>query len=76
MITRRELERWLLRQGAIRVKRADGHKHFTLRNHHVVLLGHGPQALSATSVSLMMKQLERAGYSREQLRREWAGGRS
>jgi hypothetical protein len=76
MITRRELERWLLREGATRVKRADGHKHFTLRNHHVVLLGHGPQALSATSVSLMMKQLERAGNSREQLRREWAGGRS
>jgi predicted RNA binding protein YcfA (HicA-like mRNA interferase family) len=74
MITRREIERWLLREGATRVKRADGHMHFTLRNHHVVLLGHGPQALSATSVSLMIKQLERAGYSREQLRREWAGG--
>ena len=75
MITRREIERWLLREGATRVKRADGHKHFTLRNHHVVLLGHGPLALSATSVSLMIKQLERAGYTREQLRREWAGGK-
>ena len=74
MITRREIERWLLREGAIRVKRADGHKHFTLRNHHVVLLGHGPQALSATSVSLMIKQLERAGYTREHLRREWGAG--
>ena len=74
MITRREIERWLLREGATRVKRADGHKHFTLRNHHVVLLGHGPQALSATSVSLMIKQLERAGYTREQLRREWGAG--
>ena len=38
MITRRELERWLLREGATRVKRADGHKHFTLRGHHVVVL--------------------------------------
>jgi hypothetical protein len=56
------------------VKRADGHKHFTLRGHHVVVLGHGPQTLSATSVSLVMKQLEQAGYSRERLRREWAGG--
>ena len=71
VITRRELERWLLREGAVRVKRADGHKHFTLRGRHVVVLGHGPQTLSATSVSLVMKQLEQAGYSREQLRREW-----
>ena len=75
MITRRELERWLLREGATRVKRADGHKHFTLRGHHVVVLGHGPQTLSATSVSLVMKQLEQAGYTREQLRREWSGAR-
>jgi hypothetical protein len=76
VITRRELERWLLREGATRVKRADGHKHFLLRGHHVVVLGHGPQALSATSVSLVMKQLEQAGYTRERLRREWGGGRS
>jgi hypothetical protein len=54
------------------VKRADGHKHFDLRGHHVVVLGHGPQTLSATSLSLVMKQLEQAGYNREQLRREWA----
>ncbi len=75
IVTRRELERWLLREGATRVKRADGHKHFTLRGHHVVVLGHGPQALSATSLSLVMKQLEQAGYTREQLRREWGGAR-
>jgi len=61
-----------LREGAVRVKRADGHKHFNLRGHHVVVLGHGPQTLSATSLSLVLKQLEQAGYSREQLRREWA----
>ena len=67
------LESWLLCEGAIRVKRADGHKHFSLRGHHVVVLGHGPQMLSATSLSLVMKQLEQAGYSREQLRREWGG---
>jgi hypothetical protein len=75
VITRRELERWLLREGATRVKRADGHKHFTLRGRHVVVLGHGPQTLSATSLSLVMKQLEQAGYSREELRRAWVGGR-
>jgi len=74
-VTRRELESWLLREGAVRVKRADGHKHFNLRGHHVVVLGHGPQALSATSLSLVIKQLEQAGYSREKLRREWVGGR-
>jgi len=73
VITRRELERWLLREGAVRVKRADGHKHFNLRGHHVVVLGHGPQTLSATSVSLVMKQLEQAGYRRENLRRQWSG---
>jgi hypothetical protein len=71
VVTRRELESWLLREGAVRVKRADGHKHFSLRGHHVVVLGHGPQALSATSLSLVMKQLEKAGYRREQLRRQW-----
>jgi hypothetical protein len=70
VITRRELERWLLREGAVRVKRADGHKHFNIRGHHVVVLGHGPQTLSATSLSL--KQLDQAGYNREQLRRECA----
>jgi len=75
VITRRELESWLLREGAVKVKRADGHKHFNLRGHHVVVLGHGPQTLSATSLSLVMKQLEQAGYSREKLRREWVGGR-
>jgi hypothetical protein len=74
MMTRRALESWLLREGAVKVKRADGHKHFTLGGHHVVVLGHGPQTLSATSLSLVMKQLEQAGYSRERLRREWAGG--
>jgi hypothetical protein len=73
VVTRRELESWLLREGAVRVKRADGHKHFRLRGHHVTVLGHGPQALSATSLSLVMKQLEQAGYRREQLRREWIG---
>jgi hypothetical protein len=75
-MTRRELESWLLREGAIRVKRADGHKHFSLRGHHVVALGHGPQTLSATSLSLVMKQLEQAGYRREDLRQAWAGRRS
>jgi len=75
VITRRELERWLLREGATRVKRADGHKHFMLRGHHVVVLGHGPQTLSATSVSLVMKQLEQAGYTRERIRRAWSGSR-
>jgi hypothetical protein len=72
VITLRELERWLLREGAVRVKRTDGHKHFNLRDHHVVVLGHGPQTPSATSLSLVLKQLEQAGYNREQLRREWA----
>ena len=72
VITRRELVRWLLREGAVRLKRADGHKHFDLRGHHVVVVGHGPQTHSATSLSLVMKQLEQAGYKREQLRREWA----
>ena len=47
---------------------ADGHKRFTLRGHHVVVLGHGPQTLTPASVSLVMKQLEQAGYTREQLR--------
>jgi len=75
-MTRRELESWLLREGAVEVKRADGHKHFSLRGHHVVVLGHGPQTLSATSLSLVMKQLERAGYRRERLRREWFGPHS
>lgn len=75
-MTRRELESWLLREGAIRVKRADGHKHFSLRGHHVVVLGHGPQTLSATSLSLVMKQLEQAGYRREDLRQAWTGRRS
>jgi len=75
VVTRRELESWLLRQGAVEVKRADGHKHFSLRGRHVVVLGHGPQTLSATSLSLVMKQLEQAGYRREYLRREWFGSR-
>ncbi len=75
MITRRELERWLLREGATRVKRADGHKHFMLRGHHVVVLGHGPQTLSATSASLVMQQPEQAGHTRERLRRVWSGPR-
>jgi len=41
-----------------------------------VVLGHGPQTLSATSCSLVMKQLEGAGHRRERLRREWFGPHS
>lgn len=42
-MTRRELESWLLREGGVKVKRTDGHKHFNLRGHHVVVLGLAPK---------------------------------
>ena len=70
-MTRREAERWLLAHGFVEVPGGKtSHRHFHRGAVKITLPGHGGQDLSKKHAGMIFRQLERAGFSREVLRKE------
>ncbi len=73
-VTRREMVRWLEAHGFVQEPgRATGHVHYAGPGVKITLPGHGPQDLTKKHVALIIRALERAGFDREQIRRELGG---
>ena len=70
-VTRRAMEKWLLDHGFTpQPGKATGHRHYELAGTKITLPGHGPQDLTKKHVGLILRALERAGFVKEQVRRE------
>ncbi len=73
MIDRKELAAWLRRNDFVEVKGlGTGHWQFvhTATQVKVVLPGHGDKELRRATFSNVVRDLERAGFDRRQLRKE------
>ena len=70
-VTRRDMMRWLETHGFVQEPgKATGHLHFAGPGVKITLPGHGPQDLTKKHVALIIRALQRAGFDREQIRRE------
>ncbi len=73
-VTRRALARWLLGHGFVEMPgRGTGHRQFVRGGVKVTVPGHGPPDLSKKHVGMILRQLERAGFDRDVVRRELGG---
>jgi predicted RNA binding protein YcfA (HicA-like mRNA interferase family) len=73
-VDRKTVESWLLSHGfALRPGGKTSHRQFAGGGVVITLPGHGPQALSRKHVGMIVRQLERAGFSRDAVRRELGG---
>jgi predicted RNA binding protein YcfA (HicA-like mRNA interferase family) len=73
-IDRRRVARWLETQGFVARTGASSHINYVKGGVVVTLQGHGPTELSKKHVGMILRQLERAGYARADVRREWQEG--
>jgi predicted RNA binding protein YcfA (HicA-like mRNA interferase family) len=70
-VTRRQLERWLLRNGfVLRAGGSTSHRQFRGHGVTVTLPGHGPADLTKKHVGMIVRLLERAGFDRAALQAE------
>ena len=70
-VTRRAMERWLLDHGfVLEPGKATGHRQYAGSGTKITLPGHGPPDLTKKHVALIIRALERAGFDREQVKRE------
>lgn len=70
-VDRRTLERWLLAHGFIlQPGKATGHRHYLREGIKITLPGHGPQDLTKKHVAMILRELERAGFNKDQVRKE------
>lgn len=72
-LQRRDIVFWLLHHDFTEQRRtATGHRHFTHGPSQVKVSvkAHGPKGLSKKHTSMIFRALERAGFSRDQLRSE------
>jgi len=67
-VTRMQMERWLLANGFVpRKGRKTSHVQFVGHGVTITLPGHGPSDLTKKHVGMMIRQLERAGFQRDQV---------
>lgn len=72
-MNRHDLAAWLLRNGFAEVaKRGTGHAQFihAATGVKVTLPGHGPKELTRATTGNVVREIERAGFDRRELRRE------
>jgi predicted RNA binding protein YcfA (HicA-like mRNA interferase family) len=70
-LSKRTLVRWLLAHGFTEVPRhASSHRRFRQTRTTVTVADHGRAELSSKHVGMLLRELERAGFDREQVRRE------
>jgi len=68
------MERWLREHGfALALGKRTGHIFYVREGVKVTLPGHGPQDLTKKHVALILRQLEAAGFDKEQIRRDLDG---
>jgi predicted RNA binding protein YcfA (HicA-like mRNA interferase family) len=73
-LDRKTVERWLLTNGFIlRPGGKTSHRQFGKGGVVVTLPGHGPQDLTKKHVGMIVRQLERAGFSRDRVLAELRG---
>jgi predicted RNA binding protein YcfA (HicA-like mRNA interferase family) len=73
-VSRRDMERWLREHGfALALGKRTGHIFYVREGVKVTLPGHGPQDLTKKHVALILRQLEAAGFDKEQIRRDLDG---
>jgi predicted RNA binding protein YcfA (HicA-like mRNA interferase family) len=64
-VTRRQMERWLLRNGFTpKAGKKSSHRQFRGHGVTVTLPGHGPPDLTKKHVGMIVRQLEAAGFER------------
>jgi predicted RNA binding protein YcfA (HicA-like mRNA interferase family) len=70
-LSKRTLVRWLLAHGFTEVpRRATGHRRFRQAQTTITVADHGRPELSTKHAGMLLRELERAGFDREQVRRE------
>lgn len=71
-VDRRSLVRWLLAHGFTEIRgRASGHRRFAHPTGITITSpGHGPQDITKKHVGMILRELERAGFDKDQARRE------
>jgi predicted RNA binding protein YcfA (HicA-like mRNA interferase family) len=70
-VDRRDMERWLVQHGFVRLPgKKTGHVFYERDGVKITLPGHGPQDLTKKHVAMILRQLEGAGFEKEQIRRE------
>ncbi len=70
-VTRREMERWLLKNGFDQKPgKRTSHKQFHGHGVTITLPGHGPQDLTKKHVGMIVRKLEEAGFSRDAILEE------
>ena len=73
-VTRMHMERWLLAKGFVQRKGGKtSHVQFAGHGVTITLPGHGPSDLTKKHVGMIMRQLERAGFQRDQVLAELRG---
>jgi predicted RNA binding protein YcfA (HicA-like mRNA interferase family) len=73
-IDRRRVARWLEAHGFVARTGATSHINYVKGGIVITLQGHGPTELSKKHVGMILRQLERAGYARAEVRRQWQAG--
>jgi predicted RNA binding protein YcfA (HicA-like mRNA interferase family) len=69
-VDRKTVERWLLGHGfELRPGGKTSHRQYVRSGVVVTLPGHGRQALSKKHVGMILRQLERAGFPKDDVRR-------
>jgi predicted RNA binding protein YcfA (HicA-like mRNA interferase family) len=70
-VSRRDMERWLRDHGfTLTTGGKTGHVFYVRDGVKITLPGHGPQDLTKKHVGLILRQLESAGFDKEQVRHE------
>lgn len=73
-VTRARMERWLLANGFVQRKGGKtSHVQFAGHGVTITLPGHGPPDLTKKHVGMIVRQLERAGFPRDQVLGELRG---
>lgn len=70
-LTRKQLTAWLLGEGFTPKVGQTSHVQYARDGVTVTVPSHGPAALSKKHTGMICRQLEKLGYTRAALRREW-----
>jgi predicted RNA binding protein YcfA (HicA-like mRNA interferase family) len=73
-VEREAVVSWLLAHGFVeRRARATSHRQFVREGVTITVVGHGPKDLSRKHLGMLLRQLERAGFERAEVRKELGG---
>lgn len=70
-LSKKDLAAWLLREGFVARYGQTSHVQYTRDGVTITVAHHGTDTMTKKHVGLVCRQLERVGYDRAALRREW-----